>query len=70
MQNQSRDSFSSDTKKNLKDCMAITLKSGIELQKRGEEETKLTEKGKQAKTGKNKKLNRIESKEEEEKSEV
>ena len=29
MQNQSRDSFSSDTKKNPKDCMAITLKSGV-----------------------------------------
>ena len=28
MHNQSRDSFPSDTKKNLKDCMAITLRSG------------------------------------------
>ena len=27
-----RDSFSSDTKKNPKDCMAITLSSGKELQ--------------------------------------
>ena len=28
MQNQSRDAFPSDTKKNSKDCMAITLRSG------------------------------------------
>ena len=28
-QNQSRDSFLSDTKKNPKDCMAITLRSGL-----------------------------------------
>ena len=31
MQNQSRDSFPSDTKKNPKDCMAIALRSGREL---------------------------------------
>ena len=31
LQNQSRDSFPSDTKKNPKDCMAITLRSGKEL---------------------------------------
>ena len=38
MQNQSRDSFPSDTKKNPKDCMKVTLKSGKELKKiRGEE---------------------------------
>ena len=36
MQNQSKDSFPSDTKKNLKDCMAITLRSGKELHKRKE----------------------------------
>ena len=28
MQNQYRDSFPSDTKKNLKDCLAIILRSG------------------------------------------
>ena len=33
MQNQSRDSFPSDTKKNPKCCMAITLRSGREFQK-------------------------------------
>ena len=31
MQNQSKDSFPSDTKKNPKDCMAITLRSGREF---------------------------------------
>ena len=34
IQNQSRDSFPSDTKKNPKDYMEITLRSGRELQKR------------------------------------
>ena len=34
MQNQSIDSFVSDTKKNPKDCMAITIRNGKELQKR------------------------------------
>ena len=32
MQNQSRDSFPSDTKKNPKDYMVVTLRSGKELQ--------------------------------------
>ena len=31
IQNQSRDSFSSDTEKNPKDCMKVTLISGKEL---------------------------------------
>ena len=47
MQNQSRDSFPSDTKKNPKDCMAITLRSGRELQKREEYEIRLTVKEEQ-----------------------
>ena len=34
MQNQSKDSFPSDTRKNPKDCMAITLRSGRELEER------------------------------------
>ena len=34
MQNHSKDSFPSDTKKNPKDCMAVTLRSGREFQKR------------------------------------
>ena len=34
MQNKSKDSFPSDTKKNPKDYMEITLKSGRELKKK------------------------------------
>ena len=52
MQNQSRDSFPSDTKKNPKDCMEITLRSGRELQKRKEEENEKTEKKEKEETGK------------------
>ena len=59
MQNQSRDSFPSDTKKNPKDCMVIILRSGRELKKR-EEKRKLTEKEEQDGTGKENKLNRTE----------
>ena len=55
MQNQSRDSFPSDTKKKPKDCMAITLRSGRELKKREEEEDrKLTVKEEQEETSKKK----------------
>ena len=43
MQNQSRDSFHSDTKKNPKDCMVITLRSGKELQGRKEVEKNQTD---------------------------
>ena len=32
MQNQSKDSFPSDTRKNPRDCMALTLRSGMELE--------------------------------------
>ena len=42
MQNQSKDSFLIDIKKNPKDCMAITLKSGKELKNKEEEKKKLT----------------------------
>ena len=38
--------------------MVITLRSGIEMQKREEDEIKLTEKEEQAETGKENKLNR------------
>ena len=70
MQNQSRDSFPSDTKKNPKDCMAITLRSGRELKKREEEEErKQTEKEEQEETN-NSKLNNSEITVESEKSEV
>ena len=43
MKNQSRDSFPSDTKKNPKDCMTVTLRSGKELQGREEAEKKKNE---------------------------
>ena len=42
MQNQSKDAFLSDTKKNPKDCMVMTLRSGRELESRREDEKKKT----------------------------
>ena len=42
MQNQPRDSFPSDTKKNPKDCMAVTLRSGKKLKGNNEAENKKT----------------------------
>ena len=47
MKIQSRDCLPSDTKNNHKGCMAITLKSGRELNKREKEERKLTKNEKQ-----------------------
>ena len=44
MQNQSKDAFPSDTKKNPKDCMVVTLRSGRDLESRKEKEKKKTEK--------------------------
>ena len=38
IQNKSKDAFLSDTKKNPKDCMAITLRSGREMKEREENE--------------------------------
>ena len=43
VQNQSRDSFPSYTKKKPKDCMAVTLRSGKELKSINEAEMKQTE---------------------------
>ena len=40
MKNQSRDAFLSNTKKNLKDCMTITLRSGKKLKGSKEAEKK------------------------------
>ena len=34
MQNQSKDSFPSDTRKDPRDCMTVTLRSGRELEER------------------------------------
>ena len=50
MQNLSKDAFSSDTGKNSKDCMAVTLRSGRELKKKRNEK-KETEEEKHAKVG-------------------
>ena len=55
MQNQFRDSFLNDTKKNPKDCMAITLKSGRELENREEEKKKLFENQEKVETGRDNK---------------
>ena len=57
MQNQSTDAFLSDTKKNPKDCMVVTLRSGREIESRKEEEEKKTEKVENEETGKETKLN-------------
>ena len=43
LQNQSREAFPSDTKRNPNGSLAITLRSGRELQKIEEDEIKLTE---------------------------
>ena len=45
MQNQPKDTFPSDIRKNVKDCMAVTLRSGRELEERRNEK-KETEKKK------------------------
>ena len=64
MQNQSRDSFPSHTKKNPKDCMKITLRSGRELQKRKEDEKMITEKEEKEETRKENEQNNSELTEE------
>ena len=46
MQNQSNDAFLSDTKKNLKDCMVVTLRGGREIESRKEEKKRLKNKRK------------------------
>ena len=44
MQNQSKNSFPSDIKKDPRDCMAVTLRSGGELEKRRVEKKDIEEK--------------------------
>ena len=56
MQNQSKDAFSSDTKKNPKDCMVMTLRSGRKLESKKKEEQKKTERTEEEETGKENKL--------------
>ena len=70
MQNQSRDSFPSDTKKNPKDCMEFTLKNGKELHKRKEDEKIMTEKEEKVETGNENELNSSEMTEVRRKSKV
>ena len=50
VQKEPKDSFPSDTKKNLKDCMAVILRSGRELDERRVEKRD-TEEKKQAEIG-------------------
>ena len=50
MQNQSKDVIPNDTKKNPKDCMAVTLRSGRGLEERRDEKKK-TEEEKHAEIG-------------------
>ena len=70
MQNQSKDSFSSDTKKNPKDCVEVALRSGRELEKRKEDKKMMIEKEKQAETGEETKLGSSEMTEEKRKADV
>ena len=51
IQNQSKDAFPSDTKKNPKDCMTITLRSGREMKEREENQKKMVEIEKHAEIG-------------------
>ena len=41
MQNESKDALPSDIRKNPKDCMVVTLRSGREVESRKEEEKKI-----------------------------
>ena len=43
VQNQSNDAFPSDTRKNPKDCMVVTLRSGREKEGKKEEDKKIEE---------------------------
>ena len=52
MQNQSKATFPSDTKKNPKDFMVVTLRSGRELESRKEKEKKKTKKEEKEEIGK------------------
>ena len=43
IQNQSKDAFPSDTRKNPKDCMGVTIRSGREIESRKEKKKKTEE---------------------------
>ena len=70
MQNQSKDAFLSDTMKNPKDCMVVTLKRGREIESRKVEGKKKTEKVEKEETGKETKLHSSNLAEETDKEEV
>ena len=70
MQIQSKDAFPSDTKKNPKDCMVVTLRNGRELESRKEGEKKNTEKEMKEETGKETELSSLDLVEETEKEEA
>ena len=44
IQNMSKDAFPSDTRKNPKDCIVITLRNGREIEGRKKKEKKIEEK--------------------------
>ena len=56
IQNQSKDAFPSDTRKNPKDCMVVTLRSGREIESRKKEKKKKIEKVEGEETRKESKL--------------
>ena len=70
MQNQSKDVFPSDTKKNPKDYMAVTLRSGRELENIKEDEKMKTKKEKKEEIEKEIKLGSSENTEESRKKKV
>ena len=70
MQNQSKDVFPSDTKKNPKDYMVVTMRSGRELESRKEDEQKKTKKEEKEETREKTKLSSSELAEETGKEEV
>ena len=69
MQKEPKDSFPSDTRKNPKDCMAVTLRSGRELHER-RVERKNTEEEKQAEIGEEHEQNNSEATEKEKSTEL
>ena len=70
MQNQSKDAFQSETKKNPKDYMVLTLRSGREIESKKEAEKKKTKKEEKKETGKETKLSISKLTKEAEKEEV
>ena len=70
MQNESKDALPSDIRKNPKDCMVVTLRSGREVESRKEEEKKNTKNVEGEETRKENKLSSSDLIAETEKAEV